>query len=693
VEYRREIDGLRAIAVLPVIFFHAGFAAFSGGFIGVDVFFVISGYLITTIILSDMNKQQFSIVTFYERRARRILPALFFVMLCCLPFTWMWLTPKHIKDFTLSLKAVSSFSSNFLFWDESGYFSVASEWKPLLHTWSLAVEEQYYVLFPLFLMALWKLRKRWIFGALMAVGAISLIVAQWGAYHAPSATFFLLHARFWELAIGALIAFYFLYKSEHERFIKSRKKTSELGGFVGLLLICYSIYAFDKNTPFPSLYALLPTVGTGLIIIFATSETFVGRFLGIKPMVGIGLISYSIYLWHQPLFVFARHRSLTEPGTTLLLVLSAASILLAYISWRFVERPFRDKQIVTRKRIFTFAITGSLLFMTIGITWHHYQNKFFYRVLSVRGIDAINSARIKSPNARLWESNVVPNADNVFKTPADAPKYMFLVGDSHASALAEMLKNTVIKEVGTSDNIGFMAFTKNGCPPITQLYIEGDNKECYSHNENLFHYIASNDKIEYVVFCVRWTLFLADNLFDNHEGGIEFGTPLKYNVIDNNVADDSFDERKKLIAKNIVNSVDYLISIGKKVILVYPTPEAGWDVPEYITKYLLFNDIGLKNISPEVGSTSYNLFLDRNHYTYEVLDSITQNTNLYRVYPANIFCNTAVKDRCVVQDDSSIFYRDDDHLSYYGAKLVAEKIIEEINAPDGAHHLAQVKNN
>lgn len=210
IKYRREIDGLRAIAVLAVILFHAGFKAFGGGFVGVDVFFVISGYLITTIILSDMSRQKFSIVTFYERRARRILPALFFVMLCCVPFAWMWLRPVDFKSFSESLVAVSAFSSNILFWRESGYFGTASELKPLLHTWSLAVEEQYYVLFPLFLMALWKLRKRRVFGTLLLGGVLSLIAAQWGAYHKPSAAFYLLPTRAWELAMGALIAFYFI---------------------------------------------------------------------------------------------------------------------------------------------------------------------------------------------------------------------------------------------------------------------------------------------------------------------------------------------------------------------------------------------------------------------------------------------------------------------------------------------------
>ncbi len=366
VKYRREIDGLRAVAVLAVIFFHAGFKSFQGGYVGVDVFFVISGYLITTIILSDMNNRKFSIVTFYERRARRILPALFFVMLCCLPFAWFLLLPNDLKDFSESLAAVSVFSSNILFWRQSGYFDTASELKPLLHTWSLAVEEQYYILFPLFLMLLWKFRKRLIFAALIVAGAVSLVAAQWGAYNRPDMTFFLLPARAWELAIGALIAFYFLYNRKHAELIKSSKKASEVFGFIGLFLICYSVFAFDEDTPFPSLYTLIPTIGTGLIIIFSTSETAVGRFLGIKAMVGIGLISYSAYLWHYPIFVFARRASLAEPGTALLLFLSALSILLGFISWRFVESPFRNKGFISREKIFSFSALGSFLFVIIA---------------------------------------------------------------------------------------------------------------------------------------------------------------------------------------------------------------------------------------------------------------------------------------------------------------------------------------
>ena len=212
-KYRAEIDGLRALAVLPVILFHAGFDQFKGGFVGVDVFFVISGYLITTIIISEMAEDKFDIINFYERRARRILPALFFIMAACVPFAWLWLAPNDLKDFGQSLVAVSTFSSNILFWLESGYFDTASELKPLLHTWSLALEEQYYIFFPIFLLLTWKFGVTWILIFLSIIFFISLGIAQWGAYNSASANFYLLPTRGWELLIGVFAAFYLKHNS------------------------------------------------------------------------------------------------------------------------------------------------------------------------------------------------------------------------------------------------------------------------------------------------------------------------------------------------------------------------------------------------------------------------------------------------------------------------------------------------
>ena len=374
-KYRAEIDGLRAIAVVPIILFHAGFEYFSGGFVGVDVFFVISGYLITTIILSEKEQGTFSLVNFYERRFRRILPALFMVMLASLIFSLLWLMPSYMEDFSQSLMAVSTFSSNILFWHESGYWEISNELKPLLHTWSLAVEEQYYVLYPLFLMQIWHFRKDWILGSFIVIAAISLATAQWGAYNKPIPTFYLLPTRGWELAIGAGIAYYFLYRKQTVRTLLSHKSIHEALGLLGLLMISYAVYVFDKGTPFPSLYALVPTVGTGLIILFSSSQTMVGRLLSIKSLVAVGLISYGAYLWHWPLLVFARHLSLTEPSELTFAILALLTFPLAYLSWRYIEKPFRTKSIFSRKTIFTLSFIGSVLFITVGLAGH-FSNGF-----------------------------------------------------------------------------------------------------------------------------------------------------------------------------------------------------------------------------------------------------------------------------------------------------------------------------
>ena len=232
---------------MPVIFFHAGFQVVHGGFVGVDVFFVISGYLITSIIVSDLEEGRFSLMAFYERRARRILPALFLVMAVCLPFAWLWLLPAYADEFFDSMAAVSVFASNLLFWQRSGYFESTAELKPLLHTWSLAVEEQYYVFFPIFLALTWRLGRRWVLGLLAGVFVVSLTTAQWGSFTTPTAAFFLLPTRGWELLMGALVAFYLL---DGDRKSIPRA-VRELGGVIGIALITYAVLVFDEDTPFP----------------------------------------------------------------------------------------------------------------------------------------------------------------------------------------------------------------------------------------------------------------------------------------------------------------------------------------------------------------------------------------------------------------------------------------------------------
>ncbi|MCA0940745.1 acyltransferase [Salipiger pacificus] len=332
--YRREIDGLRAFAVLPVILFHAGLGIFPGGFTGVDVFFVISGYLIGGILIRELQEGRFSIIGFYERRARRILPALALVMLCCIPFAWAWMLPLEMKDFAQSVAAAALSVSNLLFWLEADYFDRAAELKPLLHSWSLGVEEQFYLLLPPALLLLWRwpMRRRMAVIALVALGSLALCMAM--VRVSPAAAFYLLPFRAWELLAGTLCALWHLRNGQ--------RGNGPLAA-LGLGAIVASVLVLDTSTPFPSAYALLPVTGSCLVLLFATPEGWAGRLLTLAPVVGIGLISYSAYLWHQPLLAFGRLYSLEAPTQGSLLAIAAASLPLAYLSWRFVEQPFRRR--------------------------------------------------------------------------------------------------------------------------------------------------------------------------------------------------------------------------------------------------------------------------------------------------------------------------------------------------------------
>jgi peptidoglycan/LPS O-acetylase OafA/YrhL len=377
-EYRKEIDGLRAIAVVPVIFFHAGISYFTGGFIGVDIFFVISGYLITSIVISEIGEGRFSMINFYERRARRIMPMLFFILLVSSIFAWLWLLPSDMKSFSYSMVSVVFFSSNINFYVESGYWDIASELKPLLHTWSLAAEEQYYLIFPLFLFLIKRLKKSTQIATVLCITIVSLGLAQWASIHAPTADFYLLPTRFWELALGALIGIASVKYGDIYSKIISNTINNEIMGFIGIIMIFSSILLFTKSTPFPGFVALLPTIGATLIIVFASNQTIIGRLLGLSPVVMIGLISYSAYLWHQPILAFAKYQSFPALSQELKVILVILVFPLSYLSWKFIETPFRNKAVFNRKKIFTYWISCSIVFAAaglIGIVSNGFENR------------------------------------------------------------------------------------------------------------------------------------------------------------------------------------------------------------------------------------------------------------------------------------------------------------------------------
>ncbi|WP_164738258.1 acyltransferase family protein [Frigidibacter oleivorans] len=363
--HRPEIDGLRAIAVLPVILFHAGFDAFAGGYVGVDVFFVISGYLITAILLRDLAEGRFSILGFYERRVRRLLPALFVMLAATLPIGWLLMTPQRFEDYFASLSATALFIANVHFYKEAGYFAAETELQPLVHMWSLAVEEQFYLLFPLALAAVW----RWWRGALWAALALAALASfgwsLWAMSADPDGAFFLIGGRAWELLAGGLLA---LWAARPAGEARQPGLWHELAAGLGLALIVVPMLTYGETTPFPGAAALPPVLGTVGVLWGARQGTRAAALLRARPLVAVGLISYSAYLWHQPVFAAARLTHIAEPPLALMLALVLLSLALAWLSWRFVEQPFRAVPARSRRRapLFAGAVAGIAVFALAG---------------------------------------------------------------------------------------------------------------------------------------------------------------------------------------------------------------------------------------------------------------------------------------------------------------------------------------
>lgn len=660
-QYRREIDGLRAFAVLPVILFHAGFEIFGGGFVGVDIFFVISGYLITSILIEDLAQWRFSILTFYERRARRILPALFFVSLCTIPFAWAWMLPGQFAAFAKSLIATSLFASNILFWKESGYFAAAAEEKPLLHTWSLAVEEQYYVLFPVFLLLAWRFGRTYVFWAIVALSAVSLAIAEWGWRNEPSASFYLIPTRAWELFAGSIAA-----------FIVQRRgvQTNELLAGAGLLAILCAIFFYDRHTPFPSVYALLPVGGTVLLIVFASAQTRVARVLGWRGFVGLGLISYSAYLWHQPLFAFARIYLLDHPSAALMLALSVIAIALAYLSWRFVEQPFRGSQPIFKGRgpIFLFSGVGLAAFIGFGlfaVQMQGFPQRLAPEVLEIARYqkdDNPFSGRCQFQRGRL--SHPVTGCTEFLE---EGRAEVVFVGDSHSDAISYQAQ-LALQQQGISS----YAVAYSGCPAVPGFRRADLSSAhlCDAYNKDM-HAAAEALGAKTLVITSRFVATLAGTGFDNGEGGVED-------------EGDVTSDLRRIGPEGAVSALDgaglraaiqeELQGLSKRfnLVVVHPIPEVGWDVPLYMAK------CKARGIEDCAVSTSLARYQERSQVAAGLFEGLDR-TKVSHVRPQDMLCSQEGAARCMASRDGVPLYFDDDHLANStGAALLAPYISDAV---------------
>ena len=544
IPYRPYIDGLRGIAIIAVVLYHAKLLAVTGGFVGVDVFFVISGFLITSVIVRDLRAGTFTLLGFWERRVRRILPALFFMMFCSIIAAYfLILYPPDYHLFGNTVIAQSVFTSNILFMLTDNYFNRSAGFSPLLHTWSLSVEEQFYIFFPfIVLLCVWIRGERRIFPRLRSVraritssdvwegrsmllttvlvfGIASLLLAIWFVDVTPdsvfkmpffpntlqwkttyaTAGFYLLPTRAWELAVGILIALY---------AIRVRSAPLAEGmGVAGVIAIGASVFLFNDGTSFPGLAALLPTLGAaGIIVANESHPTKTGVLLSYVPLVWIGLISYSLYLWHWPLFVFANLASSAPPSNIAMAGLTFVAIILAWLSYEFVETPFRKKNFIPEtNRVFLFGFAAVVLLALFG----------FLIQRSSLAADRIPTA---AENILLATAENIPWGAECFQQPGDGSHYgglcrigdtnpatkpQFVVwGDSHADALVPLFE-----VLGLSYGVQGSVFDDANCAPINGVHQVPPATGCEEENAFALQYIRDNN-IRNIILVARWSYYV-----------------------------------------------------------------------------------------------------------------------------------------------------------------------------------------
>lgn len=640
---------MRAVAILPVVAFHGGFTFFSGGYVGVDVFFVISGYLITRILMSTLDEPH-PIVSFYERRIRRILPALFFLIGFTLIAARYTLVGDEAAAFGTSVAAAALFAANIFFWTGGGYFDAAATTKPLQHTWSLAVEEQFYVGFPLLLLALRRFSSVMRVRVVAALFAASLGFGMWQTMSYPSAAFFLLPSRAWELMLGALLALGAVP-------VISRIAVRQASALAGFGLIAFAVLVFDEQTEFPGVAALAPAVGTALIIhAGATGHTVVSRFLSLRPLVFVGLISYSLYLWHWPLLVFARYRD-TPPFTAgERAAVVGLSVVAGTFSWWFVERPFRVSSRGATPKRRTHAgrvvVTGAAMAWILGAMFS--MPPVATPVSTAAGVgstgtavpaDAAKAAYQYGLNDHLPKSCVdqkpAPRKPSGCAIGTPGPSLDFLVwGDSHAWAIAPAM-DAIGRERGLS---GFVA-SLSACPPGLGLQATDwdERPSCDVQNRAVLTLVRPQTL---VFLAARWAYYGGTSPVSG-EGPVWLtdGTGHKRNKTENT----------RLLKRGVARSIAELRRGGARIVLIGPIPEFAQSVPA----------IQLRN----PGSAELPRALEEEHIAFAgpLVRSITSSANVPLVDPFTVLCDRAV---CYGVRDGKTLYFDNDHLSKTGAALL-----------------------
>ncbi|MCA1371195.1 acyltransferase [Bradyrhizobium sp. BRP14] len=662
-EYRPDLDGLRAVAILPVVLFHAGFSSFGGGFVGVDVFFVLSGFFMARIILSDLERGSFSFWQFYVRRMRRIFPALFSMMAASSIAAWFLFMPQEFTYFANSLIAAALFVSNVLFRREAGYFDISAEMKPLLHTWSLSVEEQFYLIFPVALFICYKVAGERTFRIALAVTLLSFAASTFQVYDKPEKAFYLLHFRVWELLLGVLVAL--------RPPATYTARTSQVLTALGLAAVFFAVLLYSPSTPFPGLSAAVPCVGTAIVIHAHCRDGLVARFLSNPVSVFIGRISYSLYLWHWPIIVFSRYTLGDELTMGSAFTIVATSFAVAYLSWRFIEQPARYGRLapsgVAMAGLSSVATLSAVAFGSVVAAWQGIPERLPEEARRLYWA-TYDDSPFSSPRC-FTDSNgdgltpVQIRKGELCKVGVETGNEpQFLVwGDSHAAAIAPAI-DAAARQMGLSG----VFVGRGSCPPLpnadfgTRWAVE----RCVEHNSAVMSLIEQR-KFPYVFMVGYWPKYV-------HRAEL----PRQGHIFDPRV-EPSFADWSAPVRTSLSTTLAGFTRQGTKAILVMDVPEMGHEVPEALARAVVSG--GTFDIAPSLEYTNKRQALARS-----VLEEVAKSSGSLIVDPMSGICDAF---RCHVMREGTVLYKDEDHLSSEGAKSLAalfQPVLNMMRAADSS---------
>lgn len=660
-KYRSDVDGLRAIAVLSVVFFHAFPQLVPGGFVGVDVFFVLSGFLISNILFSQMAKGSINWTEFYLKRIKRIFPALLLVLFSAILIGYFLLFPVEYENLGKHLIGSSSFINNFVLWREAGYFDKASELKPLLHLWSLGIEEQFYLIWPMFVFFIWKLR----FNPLIILILFSVISfainLAWVTHHNIRA-FYFPFSRFWELSLGATLA-YLMFKNKNWFVsLDSKKFISNCLSFIALLFLTMSIFFFSEHLAYPGWAALLPTLCT-LILLF-TQNSWVNRnFLSFRIITFVGLISYPLYLWHWELLSFGRivYAGAVSPKLTLILV--SMSFILAYLTYQWIEKPIRFSVTAEKyPRYIASALCSGLIIIGLGGFIIQNNQGLEHRVIAyqnqtlIEDIGSFDEFRKQVVPCQLaTQKKDLKEISWCLQNKKGKPQKV-LWGDSHA----EHLFPGILK---SDKETNWLLLEQSGCPPLLNVasYWKGSSDKCIKANNVILEAIINTPSIDTVVLASLGSFYISDTSYAAASQG-DFAADKHFLT-----TNDTKKSKRDVFFDGINKTINELKKAGKKVVLFQDIPEIPF-MPERCIH---------RPLAPKQPCfiTTAEVMARQNDYV-SLLQHIRIRQKIPLFDPIHLVCN---KKMCPLVKNHHLIYRDSHHLSLAGSELIAENLIPWIN--------------